>query len=79
MYRKTVLDNGIRVGAVSHQVAGRQDPVVQALGVGQHRLERLSVGVYVAQDQVRHSWIMDTSGVAPMRAGTPTVPMPRVT
>ncbi len=49
------IDDGVRVGAVAHQVAEHQDALVGNLAGGvEHGLERLEIRVDVTQDQVAH-------------------------
>jgi hypothetical protein len=49
------VDHGVRIRAVAHQVAEHQHALVPARGRrGQHRLQRVEVGVDVAQHQVAH-------------------------
>ena len=51
------IDHGARVGAVADEIAEarapRRSPI--ARGVGEHGVERLQVGVDVAQDEVAHA------------------------
>src|SRR5258708_26903321 len=46
-----IFDNRIGIGSVAYEVPQTQDAVVAPLGCGQHGLERLQVGVNVAQDR----------------------------
>jgi hypothetical protein len=46
------LRDGVGVGAVAHEIAAAQHPVVAPGGGLQHRFERLQIGVYVADDEV---------------------------
>ena len=66
----------VGVGAVADNVAAAQNPVVAALRVRQHRVKRFEIGVNIADDQVAHKRIRETSGGAPRRTGKPTVPRP---
>ena len=62
------LDDRVRIGAVAHQVAQHQHPVVGDAGGGvEHGLERLDVGMDVAQDEVTHQRSMVRVTPAPGR------------
>ena len=66
----------VRICAVAHHIATTYDAIVAGLRVGKDGLERLPVGMDVAEDQVAHRRRRDTSGGAPRRTGTPMVPIP---
>jgi hypothetical protein len=51
--RQNALDDRIRLGAVTHEVAEDQQPIPGRLRRGaQHRIERVHVGVDVGENQV---------------------------
>src|SRR5208283_505969 len=68
--------NGVRVGPVAHDVPAAQNPVVLAFRIGEYGIECFEVGMDVAEYQVAHRRIRETSGGAPRRTGKPTVPRP---
>lgn len=73
------IGHRIRIRPIPDQIAQAQNAVVLPFGVGQHRFERLEIGVNIAENQMRHRVTSATSGGAPRRAGNPMVPMPRDT
>ena len=51
------IDDGVRIGAVSDEVAEHQHGVVALRGRrAKHRLERFKVAVNVAEDQIAHRY-----------------------
>ena len=78
------VDDRIRIGAITGQIAQAGDAIVPAPRALKHRVERLLIPVNIADDQ--DGWHQDalrrnnaTSGADPNRAGTTMVPMPRET
>ena len=81
------IHHHIGIGAVAHQIAAADRPVVAAGGFAKHGLQCLPVAMKIAHDEITHGKLnyaflrrrMEISGGAPIRAGMPMVPMPRVT
>ena len=79
------FDNSIGIGSITDNVAAVKDDVVATRRVLQNAVERFPIPVDVAEDEISQRnqafarRINATSDGAPNRAGTPTVPIPRVT
>ena len=81
------IHHEIGLGAVAHQVAAAERLVIAAGGFADHGLQRLPVAMKIAHDEIAHGKLdyaflsrrTEISGGAPIRAGMPMVPMPRVT
>lgn len=74
------IGDGVGVSAIADNVTEADNRIEAVSRSGtQHRREGGLVAVDIAQDQVAQSLINETSGGAPTRAGTPTVPKPRLT
>ena len=81
------LDDEVGIGGIAYQIATTDGLVVLTGRFGDDGLECFPIGMEVAEYEVAHwRWIYafrnrkrEISGGAPMRAGMPMVPMPRVT
>ena len=73
------VHNSIGIGTITDEVSATHRVVISAACIFQNGLERVPVGVNVAEDQIAHSLINETSGGAPKRTGTPIVPIPEET
>src|SRR5208283_4199017 len=81
------IHHQVRIGGISYQVAAADGLVVFAFGLLNNGFQGFPVGVEIAEDEIAHGDSVYTflnrrteiSGGAPIRAGMPMVPMPRVT
>ena len=80
------IRHSIGVGAITNQIAEAENAIVIAHGGFQDGGERFEIAVEIAKNDVTQERLQAfrkrisvISGGAPMRAGMPMVPMPRVT